>query len=98
MQRVVSRTERNKPRSGRNRVNIALPFSIITTEEPTKLKVGDWAGLAGLVITIIGFSAVIRQLIRIARAAEAVQASDGTNRQEADPLAADYSSPDAERL
>jgi hypothetical protein len=78
----VSRSEKNKSRSGRNKVNVALPFSIITTEEPTRLKVGDWSGLAGLVISIIGFGVVIRQLIRIANAAEAVQASDRTNRQE----------------
>ena len=95
--RVVPRNERNKSHSGRNKVNVALPFSIITTEEPIKLKVGDWVGLAELAISVIGFSVVIRQLIRIASASEAVQASDRTNREETDSLAA-QSSPDAGRL
>jgi hypothetical protein len=85
--RAASRSERNKSHSGRNKVNVALPFSIITTEEPMKLKVGDWVSLAGLVTSVIGFCVVIRQLIRIANASEANQASDRANRQEPNSLA-----------
>jgi len=98
VRRVVSRSERNKSHSGRNKVNVALPFSIITGEEPRKMKVGDWVGLAGLVTSVIGFSVVIRQLIRIANASEADRASDRANREEADPLAGQSSSPDAGKL
>jgi hypothetical protein len=94
----VSRSERNKSHSGRNKVNIALPFSIITAEEPLKIKVRDWVGLAGLATSVIGFSVVIRQLIRIANASEADQASGRTDRKEADSLAGQSSSPDAGRL
>jgi hypothetical protein len=63
-----------------------------------KLKAGDWVGLAGLVISVIGFSVVIRQLVRIASASEAVQGSDRTNREETDSLAAESSSLNVERL
>jgi hypothetical protein len=55
----------------RNNVNVALPFSKITAEEPAKMKVGDWISLAGLVIAAAGFSVVIWQLARSPRAAEA---------------------------
>jgi hypothetical protein len=96
--RFVSRSERNKSHSGRNRVNVALPFSIITAKEPVKMKVGDWVSLAGLVTSVIGFSVVIRQLIRIANASEADQATDRAKRKEADSLAGQSSSPDAGRL
>jgi hypothetical protein len=74
--RLVSRSERNKSRSGRNTVNIALPFSVITAKEPAKMKMGDWVSLAELVTSVIGFSVVIRQLIRIANASEADRAHD----------------------
>jgi hypothetical protein len=84
--RFVSRSERNKPHSGRNKVNIALPFSIITAEKPMKMKVEDWISLAGLATSVIGFSVVIRQLIRIANASEADQARDRANRKEDDSL------------
>ena len=96
--KVVSHSERNKPHSGRNKVNVALPFSIITAEEPMKMKVGDWVSLAGLVTSVIGFSVVIRQLIRVANASEADRASDRANREEADSLPGQSSSPDAGRL
>lgn len=66
--RIVSRLERNKPHSGRNRVNIALPLSIISADEPATMKKGDWISLAGLVTSVIGFSVVIRQLTRILNA------------------------------
>lgn len=64
---------RSAPRvvAPRNKVNVALPFGRITAEEPVKMKVGDWIGLAGLVITAAGFSVVIWQLARSARAPQA---------------------------
>ena len=55
----------------RNKVNVALPFSRIMAEEPVKMKVGDWISLAGLVISVGGFTVVIWQLIRGAKASEA---------------------------
>jgi hypothetical protein len=55
----------------RNKVNVALPFSRITAEDPVKMKAGDWISLAGLVIAAAGFSVVIWQLARSARAPEA---------------------------
>lgn len=61
--------------SQRNKVNVALPLSMIRAEEPVKMGVGDWISLAGLMISVIGFSIAIRQLIRIANASEADQAS-----------------------
>lgn len=85
--RIVARSERNRPHSGRNKVNVALPFSRITAEEPMRMKVGDWISLAGLVTSVIGFSVVIRQLIRIANASDAGQASDRVNPEDADSLA-----------
>ena len=68
----------------RNKVNVALPFSRITAEEPMKMTVGDWISLAGLVISVTGFSVAIWQLIRIAKASEAGQAGYRVNRQGAD--------------
>jgi hypothetical protein len=44
---------------------------MITAEEPVKMKAGDWISLTGLVITAAGFSVVIWQLARSARAPEA---------------------------
>jgi hypothetical protein len=67
----------------RNKVNVALPFSKITAEDPTKMKVGDWFSLAGLVISVIGFGVAIRLLIPIAKASEADQGSHRANREEA---------------
>jgi hypothetical protein len=100
--RLAPRGERNKSHSGKNKVNnnvnVALPFSIITTEEAIKLKVGDWVSLAGLVTSVVGFCIVIRQLIRIANASAADQASDRANREEPDSLAGQSSSPDAGSL
>ena len=82
----------------RNKVNVALPFSKITVEEPMRMKVGDWISLAGLVISVIGFSVAIWQLIRTANALEADQASHRAKREEADSLADRSSSPDVGRL
>jgi len=83
--------------SPRNKVNVAFPFSKITAEEPMTMKVGDWISLTGLVISVIGFSVVIWQLIRIANASEADQASHRVNREEADSLAGRSDSPDVGR-
>ena len=81
--------------SHRNRVNVALPLSIIKAEEPVTMRVGDWISLAGLVVSAIGFGVVIRELIRIAHASEAVQVSPRVSLGKADSLAAGSSSPDA---
>jgi hypothetical protein len=77
-----------------NKVNVALPFSMIRAEEPVKMRAGNWISLAGLVTSVVGFSVVIRQLIRIANASEADQASHRANREEAESLAGQSSSPD----
>jgi hypothetical protein len=94
---ALARRSRPAPKvvSQRNKVTIAFPFSNITAEEPMKIRVRDWIGLAGLVISVIGFSVAIRQLIRIANASEADQASHRANREEAVSLAGRSSSPDA---
>jgi hypothetical protein len=69
---------RSAPRvvSPRNRTNVALPlsFSRFGTEEPA-MTVRDWTGLAGLIVSVIGFSVVIWQLTRAANAWEEHQAS-----------------------
>jgi hypothetical protein len=79
--------------SPRNKVNVALPFGKITAEDPMAMRAGDWINLAGLVISVIGFSVAIRQLIRIANASEAARVSHRANRDETESLA-DRSSPD----
>lgn len=40
----------------RNKVNIALPLSMIRAEEPMTMRVGDWISLAGLVVSVIGWT------------------------------------------
>jgi hypothetical protein len=70
--------------SPRNKVNVALPFSKITAEEP--MRVGDWISLAGLAVSVVGFSVAIWQLIRIANASKADQASQQARREEAHSL------------
>ena len=84
---VLAPRSRSAPRvvAPRNNVNVALPFSRITAEEPMEMKVGDWISLAGLVTSVIGFSVVIWQLIRIAKASEANQASHRANPEGAEP-------------
>jgi len=67
-------------------------LSVIRTEEPVTMRAGDWISLAGLVVSVIGFSVVIRELIRIAHASEASQGSHQVNLKEADPLAGGSSS------
>ena len=66
--------------SPRNRTNVALPlsFSRFTTEEPT-IRARDWISVAGLVVSVVGFSIVIWQLTRAANAQEENQASDPAN-------------------
>ena len=70
-----ARARRSRPAqkvvAPRNRVNIALPLSMIRAEEPMTMRAGDWISLAGLVVSVIGFSVAIRELIRIAKASEA---------------------------
>ena len=58
-----------------NKVNVALPLSMIRAGEPVTMRAGDWIGLAGLAVCAIGFSVAIRELSRIAHALEAAQAS-----------------------
>lgn len=49
----------------RNRTNVALPlsFSRFTAEEPA-MTARDWISLAGLMVSVIGFSVVIWQSTR----------------------------------
>lgn len=61
--------------SQRNKTTVALPLSIIRAEQPVTMRAGDWISLAGLVVSVIGFSVAIRQLIRIAHASEAGEVS-----------------------
>ena len=72
-----ARRSRLAPRivSPRNKVNIALPLSMIRVGEPRTMRSGDWISLAGVAVTAIGFSVAIRELNRIAHALEAEQAS-----------------------
>ena len=92
---IGSQRTQNGMWSQRNRVNVALPLSMIRAEEPVTMRVGDWITLAGLVVSAIGFSVVIRQLIRIAHASETGQASRRISLEKADSLAGGPSSPDA---
>jgi hypothetical protein len=72
-----------------NKVTIALPLSVVRTAEPVGGKAGDWAGLAVVAVSAIGFGVVIAELIRIARALEAGQAGQaGLDPAEASPAEA----------
>jgi hypothetical protein len=66
-----------------NKVTIALPLSMIRTGEPGAMRAGDWVSLAGVAVSAIGFSLVVRELIRIAHALEADRASYRANQVEA---------------
>ena len=57
--------------SPRNKVNIALPLSVIRVEEPVEMRAGDWISLAGLVVSVVGFTVAIKELIRIAHTSDA---------------------------
>jgi nitric oxide reductase large subunit len=50
-----------------------LSFARFTTQEPA-MTVSDWISLAGLVVSVIGFSVVIWQFTRAANAREENQA------------------------
>ena len=54
----------------RNKTNVAFPFSRFTVREPA-MTAGDWISLAGLMISVIGFSVVIRRSTRTANAPKA---------------------------
>jgi hypothetical protein len=84
-----ARRSRSAPRDSTQviKANIALPLSMIRTEEPVTMRAGDWISLAGLVVSVIGFSVVIRELIRIAHASETGQARHRVSLEEADPRA-----------
>ena len=73
---AVAPRSRSAPKvvSPTNRVNVALPFSRLTVKEPTTLTTGELISLAGLVVSVIGFSIVIWQFTRAANAPEAGQA------------------------
>jgi hypothetical protein len=90
------RRSRSAPRDSSQviKANVATlaPFSVIRTEEPVTMRAGDWISLAGLVVSVIGFSVVIRELIRIAHASETSQASHQVNLKKADPPAGGLSS------
>ena len=70
---TVAPRSRSAPRvvAPRNKVNVALPLGRITAEEPMNMKVGDWISLAGLVVSVAGFSFVIWQFVHGMRAPEA---------------------------
>ena len=59
--------------SPRNKVNVALPFSQFTVQESVKMTVRDWISMAGLAISVTGFSIVIWQSIRAANGSPAGQ-------------------------
>jgi hypothetical protein len=93
----MARTRRSRPAqklvSQGNRVNVALPFSMIRAEEPVTARAREWISLAGLVVSTVGFSVVIRELIRIARASEGGQVSHPVSLEEAASLPGGSSSP-----
>jgi hypothetical protein len=63
---------RSAPRvvAPKTKTNVALPFARFTVQE-SAMTAGDWISLAGLVISVIGFSVVIWQSARTANAPEA---------------------------
>ena len=70
---TVAPRSRSAPRvvAPRNKVNVALPLGRITAAEPMNMKVGDWISLAGLMVSVAGFSVMIWQLVRGAGAPKA---------------------------
>ncbi len=82
--------------SPRNKVTIALPLSMIKAEEPLAMRAGDWISLAGLVISVVGFSVAIRELIRIAHSSPAAQLSNPANPDGGVPSSDGSSSPPAQ--
>ena len=57
------------------------------------MRAGDWASLAGVTVSAIGFIAMVRQLIRIAHALEADQARHRENQIEASQAEASQPQP-----
>ena len=51
------------------------------------MRAGDWISLAGLVVSAIGFSVVIRELIRFAHASETGQERHQVDVKKTDALA-----------
>ena len=85
-----ARRSRSAPRNASqviNVKNVAFPFSMVRDEESAAMRVGDWISLAGLAVSVIGFSVVIRELIRIAHAPEAGQDRHRVVLKQADPVA-----------
>ena len=82
----AARTRRSHSGPGvvapRNKVNVAFPLSVIKAAEPTRMRAGDWISLAGLATSVLGFSVVIRALIRIARTPEMSQLGRRADQQE----------------
>lgn len=78
-----------------NRVNLALPFSMIQADEPAAIRAADWISLAGLVVSVVGFSVVIKELIRVARAAEGGQTSHQVSPEQTASLSGGSAFPDA---
>jgi hypothetical protein len=83
--KVTADTQKIDP-GHQGKIATLAPLSVIRTEEPVTMREGDWISLAGLVVSVIGFSVVIRELIRIAYASETSQARHQVDK-EADPLA-----------
>jgi len=81
------REPRHSPQVIKANVATLAPFSMIRTQEPVTMRAGDWISLAGLVVSVVGFSVMIRELIRIAHASETGQTRHQLNLTEADPLA-----------
>jgi hypothetical protein len=86
------RRSRSAPRNSSQviKANVATlaPLSVIRTQEPVTMRAGDWISLANLLVSVIGFSVVIRELIGMAHASETGQARHQVNlKVAADPLA-----------
>ena len=91
-----SRSARRPTQVIKANVATLAPFSMIRTQEPVTMRAGDWISLAGLVVSVVGFSVVIMELARIVHTSETSQASRQVSHQvnlkEADPLAGGSSS------
>jgi hypothetical protein len=68
-----ARRSRSAPKvvSPRSKVNVALPLSVIRVEEPAEMRARDWISLAALVVSAIGFTVAIKELIQIAHPSQA---------------------------
>ena len=75
-------------------MTIAFPLSMIRAEKPATMGPGDWISLARLVVSVTGFSLVIRQLARIANASQAGQGHRQADREETGTRTAGSSSLD----